>query len=192
MKPIAINQLSIAHGKCVLFQNAQLTINYGQKYGLIGPNGCGKTTLLNHIRACFPDADLFLCEQEIVADEKSAINFVIEADAKRMELLSRENVLIEKNDLTDEEQKELEDIADDLNFFRGDSADSRVRQILAGLGFSAPDMEQSVCQFSGGWRMRLSLARALFLQPAYLFLDEPTNHLDINAVIWLKKYLVGW
>ena len=192
MKTLKITQLSIAHGKCKLFQDAQLTINFGQKYGLIGPNGCGKSTLLNHIRSSFPDADLFLCEQEILADNKSAFNFVIEADAKRLALLAREEELIEKEDLSAEEQKELEEIADDLIFFRGDSAESRVRQILAGLGFSAQEMAQPICEFSGGWRMRLSLARALFLQPAYLLLDEPTNHLDINAVIWLKKYLLAW
>lgn len=83
-------------------------------------------------------------------------------------------------------------VYDELEAIGADSAEPRARRILAGLGFNRAMQNRATKNFSGGWRMRVSLARALFLEPTLLLLDEPTNHLDLNAVIWLDNYLQGW
>lgn len=83
-------------------------------------------------------------------------------------------------------------VYEELKAIGADSAEPRARRILAGLGFSKEMQNRATKNFSGGWRMRVSLARALFLEPTLLLLDEPTNHLDLNAVIWLDNYLQGW
>ncbi|KAK6023589.1 ABC transporter, ATP-binding protein [Ostertagia ostertagi] len=89
-------------------------------------------------------------------------------------------------------EKRLQEIARELRDIGADAAEPRARRILAGLGFSKEMQDKAVEDFSGGWRMRISLARALFLEPTLLMLDEPTNHLDLNAVIWLDNYLQSW
>merc|ERR1712179_773184 len=86
----------------------------------------------------------------------------------------------------------LQDVYDELKSIGADKAEPKARRILAGLGFTKEMQGRSTKNFSGGWRMRVSLARALFIEPTLLILDEPTNHLDLNAVIWLDNYLQGW
>uniref|UniRef100_A0A8C2R0R1 ATP-binding cassette sub-family F member 1 n=1 Tax=Capra hircus TaxID=9925 RepID=A0A8C2R0R1_CAPHI len=184
---IKLEKFSIsAHGK-ELFVNADLYIVAGRRYGLVGPNGKGKTTLLKHIanRALSipPNIDVLLCEQEVVADETPAVQAVLRADTKRLKLLEEERrlqgQLEQGDDAAAERLEKVEEMA-------------KARRILAGLGFD-PEMQNRPTQkFSGGWRMRVSLARALFMEPTLLMLDEPTNHLDLNAVIWLNNYLQGW
>ncbi|XP_014118531.1 PREDICTED: ATP-binding cassette sub-family F member 1-like, partial [Pseudopodoces humilis] len=148
---IKLEKFSIsAHGK-ELYVNADLNIVAGRRYGLVGPNGKGKTTLLKHIanRALNipPNIDVLLCEQGVY---------------------------------------------EELRATGAAAAEAKARRILAGLGFTPEMQNRSTRKFSGGWRMRVSLARALFLEPTLLMLDEPTNHLDLNAVIWLNNYLQGW
>lgn len=89
------------------------------------------------------------------------------------------------------DQERLNEVYEELQAIGADSAEPRARRILAGLGFDKEMQDRPTKQFSGGWRMRVSLARALFMEPTLLMLDEPTNHLDLNAVIWLDNYLQG-
>lgn len=152
----------------------------------------GKTTLLKHIGArklAIPShIDLLYCEQEIQVDSTSAIDTVVKSDKKRLALLEEEAKLMsEIEEGKTEAAERMKEVADELRDIGADSAEPRARRILAGLGFSKEMQEKPCTDFSGGWRMRISLARALFLEPTLLMLDEPTNHLDLNAVIWLDK-----
>ncbi|XP_075769539.1 ATP-binding cassette sub-family F member 1 isoform X2 [Pelodiscus sinensis] len=194
---IKLEKFSIsAHGK-ELFVNADLYIVAGRRYGLVGPNGKGKTTLLKHIanRALSipPNIDVLLCEQEVVADETPAVQAVLKADTKRLKLLEEEKRLqarLEKGD--DSVAEKLEKVYEELRATGAAAAEAKARRILAGLGFNPEMQNRQTKKFSGGWRMRVSLARALFMEPTLLMLDEPTNHLDLNAVIWLNNYLQTW
>uniref|UniRef100_A0A8B9V0U0 ATP binding cassette subfamily F member 1 n=1 Tax=Anas zonorhyncha TaxID=75864 RepID=A0A8B9V0U0_9AVES len=194
---IKLEKFSIsAHGK-ELFVNADLYIVAGRRYGLVGPNGKGKTTLLKHIanRALSipPNIDVLLCEQEVVADDTPAVQAVLRADTKRLRLLEEEKrlqALLEGGD--DAAAERLEKVYEELRAIGAAAAEAKARRILAGLGFNPEMQNRATRKFSGGWRMRVSLARALFMEPTLLMLDEPTNHLDLNAVIWLNNYLQTW
>lgn len=186
-----------------LFVNAQLKLYQGRRYGLVGPNGAGKSTLLRLMAMgqlpIPPSMDYLLVEQEIQGDDTPAFEAVLQADKKRSSLLKKEAKLMalmddEATDVAEFEvaAKDLEDVYQEMEALGVASAEARARKILAGLGFNPMMQEQPTRQFSGGWRMRISLARALFMQPALLMLDEPTNHLDLNAVLWLDAYLRKW
>lgn len=194
---IKLERFSIsAHGK-ELFVNADLLIVAGRRYGLVGPNGKGKTTLLKHIanRALSipPNIDVLLCEQEVVADDTPAVQAVLKADTRRLKLLEEERQLqarLEKGE--DNVAERLDKVYEELRAIGAAAAEAKARRILAGLSFTPEMQNRPTKRFSGGWRMRVSLARALFMEPTLLMLDEPTNHLDLNAVIWLNNYLQGW
>ncbi|XP_052753800.1 ATP-binding cassette sub-family F member 1 isoform X1 [Galleria mellonella] len=194
---IKVENFSISAKGKDLFVNANLLIANGRRYGLVGPNGHGKTTLLRHLaQRAFPlppHIDILLCEQEVTASDKSAVDTILEADVKRTELLNECKQLeieTEKGNLS--KQDRLNEVYAELKAIGADSAEPRARRILAGLGFSREMQDRATKNFSGGWRMRVSLARALYVEPTLLLLDEPTNHLDLNAVIWLDNYLQGW
>ncbi|XP_068726793.1 ATP-binding cassette sub-family F member 1-like [Montipora capricornis] len=194
---IKVEKFSISARGKDLFVNANLNITSGRRYGLVGPNGMGKTTLLTHIAArklaIPPNIDVLLCEQDVEATEAPAFDVVLKADKKRLELLEEEKRLVALSENGDEEATEkLKEVYVELEAIGAASAESRVRRILAGLGFTSEMQQRPVNHFSGGWRMRVSLARALFMEPTLLMLDEPTNHLDLNAVIWLDNYLQNW
>ncbi|CAJ0945631.1 unnamed protein product, partial [Mesorhabditis belari] len=194
---IKVENFDIAAQGKVLFSKATLKISFGRRYGLVGPNGMGKTTLLKHIAArklAIPEhIDLLYCEQEISVDSTSAINAVLLSDKKRNALLQEQEEMTKKLEDGDVSASErLKQVGEELRDIKADAAEPRARRILAGLGFSKDMQEKATQDFSGGWRMRISLARALFLEPTFLMLDEPTNHLDLNAVIWLDNYLQTW
>ncbi|XP_077284217.1 ATP-binding cassette sub-family F member 1 [Arctopsyche grandis] len=194
---IKVENFSISAKGNDLFVNANLLIANGRHYGLVGPNGHGKTTLLRHLaQRAFPippNIDILLCEQEVVADDFSAVESVLKSDVKRTELMKEceeLEALVGKGKLS--KQERLNEVYAELKAIGADSAEPRARRILAGLGFNKEMQNRATKNFSGGWRMRVSLARALFIEPTLLLLDEPTNHLDLNAVIWLDNYLQGW
>lgn len=185
-----------------LFVEAQLRIVSGRRYGLVGPNGMGKTTLLRLLGKKLlpipPLIDMLIVEQEIEGTDTTAIDAVLAADKKRTKLLNLEATLLQQLDeLEDSEDpakiiQDLKQVTSDLDQHGAANAESKARKILAGLGFTIEMQERATKKFSGGWRMRVSLARALFIEPTLLLLDEPTNHLDLNAVLWLDAYLQKW
>lgn len=194
---IKIDKFTISAKGKDLFRDASLLIAAGRRYGLVGPNGHGKTTLLRHIglRALQipPGIDVLYCEQEVIADEKSALNTVLLSDARRTELLAQERALEAEQDAgKDGVDQRLKEVYEELRAIGADQAEPKARRLLSGLGFTRAMQDRATNQFSGGWRMRVSLARALFIEPTLLMLDEPTNHLDLNAVIWLDNYLQNW
>ncbi|TMW65955.1 hypothetical protein Poli38472_003720 [Pythium oligandrum] len=186
-----------AHNK-VLFENASLHINAGNKYGLVGPNGQGKTTLLKMIALgelkIPPKIDCLYVEQEVMADETRAIDAVLKADAERWALLEEEKSLLAQLETKQDSALDdrLNEVYEQLATSNASAAEARARRILYGLGFDSEMQEKATQDFSGGWRMRISLAKALYVEPTLLMLDEPTNHLDLNAVIWLDDYLQKW
>ncbi|ESO98860.1 hypothetical protein LOTGIDRAFT_114038 [Lottia gigantea] len=197
VKDIKVENFSIAARGKELFVNATLQISDGRRYGLVGPNGHGKTTLLKHIASrqlqIPSNIDVLYCEQDVVANETKAIDAVLQSDKTREKLLQEEKSLTELMEKQGEDhQDRLNQVYEELNAIGSDAAEGKARRILAGLGFTLEMMERATKNLSGGWRMRVSLARALFLEPTLLMLDEPTNHLDLNAVIWLDNYLQQW
>jgi len=193
---IKLEDFSISAAGKPLFVNASLSITFGRRYGLVGPNGHGKTTLLRHIAdkkslGLPASLDILLCEQEVVADDTPAVKAVVKAD-KKVFLLEEELKALDNRE-DDAASERINRINEELAQLGADQAEPKARRILAGLGFTTTEMQdRPVKNFSGGWRMRVSLARALFMEPNLLLLDEPTNHLDLNAVIWLDNYLCGW
>jgi len=113
------------------------------------------------------------------------VDTVLIADTKRTELMAECAKLEADSDLSSQDR--LKEVYEELKAIGADSAEPRARRLLAGLGFTKKMQDRATNSFSGGWRMRVSLARALFVEPTLLLLDEPTNHLDLNAVIWLDK-----
>ncbi|XP_078041358.1 ATP-binding cassette sub-family F member 3 isoform X2 [Augochlora pura] len=198
---IRIENFDVAYGDRILLQGADLTLAFGRRYGLIGRNGLGKTTLLrmisskqlripSHIRVLH-------VEQEVAGDDTSALNSVLQCDYERSTLLSKEaelQVAIEKDGgkTGDALGEELARVYEAMQLAEVDKAPARASAILSGLGFSVERQLWPTKAFSGGWRMRLALARALFSRPDLLLLDEPTNMLDIKAILWLEKYLQSW
>ena len=198
-KDINLFNFSInAHNKD-LFIDADLKINYGFRYGLIGKNGIGKTTLLKHIAyrllPISDQMDVLYVEQEVEPTNTSVFETVLSAHKERMLLIKLVKELEQdlENNIDDEELLEkYQESCDKLNAIGADKDEGLVHKILSGLGFSIEDQDWPTKQFSGGWRMRISIARALYMEPTLLMLDEPTNHLDLNAVIWFTEYLKKW
>jgi len=199
---ISINKFSLSIAGKNLFIDSPLTISPGNIYGLIGKNGCGKTSLLKQLalNKLFSDSKIrvLYVEQELEMGEKNPVEFIFESNVKLVALAKEVEDLdkILENDLEDEEYEKLSEkqraLQTELSSYNKEGDLGKIKSILNGLGFSRQSMEQSCLLFSGGWRMRISLARALYLEPDLLLLDEPTNHLDLEAIIWLSNYMDTW
>ncbi|KAL6597904.1 hypothetical protein ACP70R_046709 [Stipagrostis hirtigluma subsp. patula] len=191
VRDIVLDNFSVSARGKELLKSASLRISHGRRYGLVGPNGMGKSTLLKLLawrQVPVPrNIDVLLVEQEIIGDDRSALEAVVAADEELAALRAEQAKLEASNDADDNDR--LAEVYEKLNLRDSDAARARASKILAGLGFDQAMQARTTKSFSGGWRMRISLARALFMQPTLLLLDEPTNHLDLRAVLWLEEYL---
>lgn len=189
---IRIENFDVSFGDRVLLTGADLVLASGRRYGLVGRNGLGKTTLLRMIslkQLQIPShISILHVEQEVVGDDTIALDSVLECDEKLNELWRLEKELSKDPS----KSAELTEVYQQLQLIEADKAPAKASIILNGLGFSKQMQTAATRTFSGGWRMRLALARALFSRPDLLLLDEPTNMLDIKAIIWLEKYLQAW
>lgn len=213
--------LYVGAGQRVL-SNTTLTLSYGHRYGLIGQNGIGKSTLLRALSrrelAVPKHITILHVEQEIRGDETKALQSVLDADVWRKHLLQEQERIQARMGEIDKEYKEfvasggaedaqeareldeerseldvnLTDIFNKLSEIESDKAEGRAASILFGLGFSKDAQQQPTNSFSGGWRMRLALARALFCKPDLLLLDEPSNMLDVPSITYLSNYLQSY
>lgn len=202
-KDIQVNNFRITYGGNILLDEADLRLVYGRRYGLIGRNGIGKTTLLKHMATFdiegFPRHHRVLhVKQEVKSSDMLVLEVVLAADIERTSLINREIELL-KLQAECSDDKELSQILIDLaqvnermNIISVHTAESRAASILSGLQFSDEMQKSTTESLSGGWRMRVALAGALFIEPDLLMLDEPTNHLDLEAVLWLQKYLQSY
>lgn len=198
---VQVNNFSISINSKKLFDDSELVLAPGNIYGLIGKNGCGKTTLLKMISSRnLPVNEKILIlyvEQEIEESEKNPVEILTESNGtffKQQLRIKEIEEIMEREDFTDMEDsdeimEEYEKLEELMRTIVPEVEESKIRKILKGLGFTDEMMEQKSNLFSGGWKMRISLAKALYIEPDLLLLDEPTNHLDLEAVIWLGNYL---
>ncbi|CAA0831491.1 ABC transporter F family member 4 [Striga hermonthica] len=204
VKDITIDNFSVSARGKELLKNASVKISHGKRYGLVGPNGKGKSTLLKLLawrKIPVPkNIDVLLVEQEVVGDDRTALEAVVSANEELIKLRQEVATLQdasnvsggEEDDNEDDVGEKLSELYEKLQLMGSDAAEAQASKILAGLGFTKDMQGRPTRSFSGGWRMRISLARALFVQPTLLLLDEPTNHLDLRAVLWLEEYLCRW
>ncbi|KAE8712722.1 ATP-binding cassette sub-family F member 2 [Hibiscus syriacus] len=189
-RDIRIESLSVTFHGHDLIVDSTLELNYGRRYGLLGLNGCGKSTLLTAIglrELPIPDhMDIYHLTREIEASDMSSLDAVISCDEERLKLEKEAELLVEQDDGGGEQ---LERIYERLEALDASTAEKRAAEILYGLGFNKKMQAMKTRDFSGGWRMRVALARALFINPTILLLDEPTNHLDLEACVWLEENL---
>ncbi|KAK9457249.1 P-loop containing nucleoside triphosphate hydrolase protein [Dipodascopsis uninucleata] len=212
--------LYVGQGKRIL-SDTSLTLAYGHRYGLIGQNGIGKSTLLRALSrrelAIPKHITILHVEQEVTGDDTPALQSVLDADVWRKHLLLEQSRITSRLAEIDEQMQEIKEDdpdAEELNKvieserneldtvlaevyqkladMESEKAESRAASILAGLGFSAAQQWNPTKSFSGGWRMRLALARALFCRPDLLLLDEPSNMLDVPSITFLSHYLQSY
>ena len=194
---IVFNNISLKRGQTELLGNAVATITPKQKVGLVGKNGCGKSSLLALLKkelqpeggdVTYPSNwSVSWVNQETPALDVSAIDYVIQGDREYCRLQQELAWANEQND-----GNAIARIHDRLDAINAWTIRSRAETLLHGLGFTQVEISHAVKSFSGGWRMRLNLAQALLCPSDLLLLDEPTNHLDLEAVIWLERWLVNY
>lgn len=191
---ITLNAVSLLRAGKVLLEDANATIHSGQHVGLVGANGCGKSSLLAMLTGdLHPDKGnlsfdvgrgLAHMAQEILALERNAVEHVLDGDEQLRDIEKK----IQKAEESGKHER-LAELHEQLLQADGYTARSRAEQLLHGLGFNDQELSKNVKDFSGGWRMRLNLARTLMCPSDIMLLDEPTNHLDLDAIVWLEGYL---
>ena len=200
---IAINNLTFEIGARALYDDANWHIKPGEKIGLIGANGTGKTTLLKIIVGDYSatsgtismakDIKIGYLNQDLLSyqSDKSILHVAMEAFERQNQLHTEIESLLKKleTDYSDDLLNKLSDKQNEFEALDGYNIEYRAHEIMAGLGFSDVDTQRTLSEFSGGWRMRVMLARILLQSPDILLLDEPTNHLDLPSIKWLESYL---
>jgi ATP-binding cassette subfamily F protein 2 len=193
-RDIKIDQYTLSfHGR-LLIEGAEISLNYGQRYGLLGENGSGKTTFLQSLAERdveIPDhIDIYLVQGAAEPEEITAVEYIVRSAKEKVERLER--LAEEMATADDVDELALELIYEELEEMDPSTFEAKAGAILSGLGFNKAMMAKPTKDMSGGWRMRVSLARALFIKPHLLLLDEPTSHLDLGAVVWLEAYLATY
>ena len=194
---IRLQNLTLQRGPQRLLDGAELTLHPGQKVGLVGANGAGKSSLFALLRGeltadagdCLlpPDWRIAHMRQEVDTLDRLAVDYVLDGDVQLRRIQAALASAEAEHDGT-----ALARLHTELDNADGYSADARARKLLAGLGFANEQMLLPVSSFSGGWRMRLNLAQALMCPSDLLLLDEPTNHLDLDAILWLEAWLKSY
>ena len=194
---IVLRALQLRRGVKVLFEDASLTFNRGQKIGVTGANGSGKSSLFALLLGELhqdaggleiqPGLVVAHVAQETPSTDQLAIEYVLDGDAE-LRHLERELAAAEQA----HNGTRIAELHEDLHRIGGYAARARAAQLMHGLGFDDAEIARPVSQFSGGWRVRLNLARALMCRSDLLLLDEPTNHLDLDAIVWLEQWLSGY
>jgi len=208
---ISVDQVSVSFGGTFLFKGISFLVNSRDKVGLVGRNGAGKTTLLKVFMGMQqvdegkvtvpPGIRLgYLPQQMIITDDKTLLD---EAGSAFDEIVLLENEIRYLNHQitvrTDYESQEYSDLIEQLSekteryhILEGSNRNQKIEQVLAGLGFERSDFKRHTREFSGGWRMRIELAKILLKSPDAVLLDEPTNHLDIDSIQWLEEFLYNY
>ncbi len=206
---IRLDAISKQHGKQILFLDASMSIFRGEKVGLVGPNGSGKSTIFRMIVGEEPpDAGRVTVDRGITIGYFSqdvgemrgrSVTEETMAGAGEVSEAARQLHALEHAMADPTKAAEIEQLIERFGHAQarfdelgGYALESRAREILAGLGFREEVMDQDVGKLSGGWKMRVALARILLMRPDALLLDEPTNHLDIESIIWLERFLRGF
>ena len=191
---LALTNIALRRGRKVLIEKASFQIHAGQRMGVIGANGCGKSSLFAMLLGELEpdDGELALDATDVIAHVAQespqgsgpAVDYVMDGDPELREVQAAVSA-----GEADEDRPDLHLLYERMEAIDGFTAESRASRLLHGLGFSADEYKKPVKEFSGGWRMRLNLARALMCRSDILLLDEPTNHLDLPAILWLERWL---
>jgi len=191
-RDLHLSTISLRYHGAELLTDAGCELNSGRRYGLLGPNGCGKSTFMEALanrELPIPEHfDIFHLTNEIAPSDKTALECVMEVDEERARLEAEADDLAHRTE-DQMAHDRLMDIYERLDELEAGTAEATASRLLHGLGFTPLMQATKTKDFSGGWRMRVSLARALFVKPSILLLDEPTNHLDLDACVWLEEEL---
>jgi len=195
---LQLKQIELRRGTKLLFENATLQAHAGQRMGIIGVNGSGKSSLFSLILGSLEadSGELQLNPKDVIAhvaqesphSDKSALDFVQDGDHGLRQLQAS----IHELEALDDHDDRLHGLYEQMDNIDGFTAGTRAARLLHGLGFEANVVQKPVNEFSGGWRMRLNLAQALMCRSDILLLDEPTNHLDLPTIVWLERWLKSY